>query len=310
MLAAGQHGIVSRRDALNCGMSPSMIRRRIVQSLFEPLYPGVYRLVAVAPTWHQTLLAACLAWGPGAVISHSASAALWVLPGFAPGCIELIVPRGRERSHRHRVHRPLLLPPADVTVVDAIPVTTPARTLMDVAGTCPRDRVEEALDDALRRGLVSLARLRWQLREAGCMGRPGTRALRSLVDARAPGRLPKSVIETRLLRVLKRGGLAPPAIQHEIRVRGRLVARVDAAYPEQNVAIEVDGYRWHSSRRRWEHDLTRRNAMTSLGWQVVHVTYEQLLRRPGTVVQTIAALLPLNSRSGLHPPPASDPTES
>ncbi|MEX2554310.1 MAG: type IV toxin-antitoxin system AbiEi family antitoxin domain-containing protein [Actinomycetota bacterium] len=291
ILAAKQHGLITRRDALTCGMSPSMIRRRIVASLLEPLSPGVYRFAAVAPTWHQALLAVCLAWGPGAVISHAAAAALWAFPGFAPGCIELIVPRGRRRSLRHTVHRPLLLTSADVTVVHAIPVTTPARTLFDVAGTSPRDVVEEALDDALRRGVVSLARLRWHLGEYGEMGRPGTRVLRSLVDARWSSGVPKSVFETRLLRVLKRGRLPAPAVQHEIRSRGRLVARVDAAYPDVKVAIEADSARWHASRQRWERDLARRNAITALGWQVLHITYEQLHRRPETVVRTVAALL-------------------
>jgi len=199
-LAEKQHGVFSRAQAMECGLSSDTIDRRVSSAAWERLYPGIYRLAGVRATWKQSLLAACLGWGTGAVISHRAAAALWELPGFSPGTIELIVPRKRERARGHVVHRPLALPRADVTVVDAIPVTTPGRTLVDLAGCVNADVLEEALDDALRRRLVSLARMRWQLRESG--GRRGIGVLAKMVCA-CDGGVPESSLETRLLRALR-----------------------------------------------------------------------------------------------------------
>jgi very-short-patch-repair endonuclease len=79
--------------------------------------------------------------------------------------------------------------------------------------------------------------------------------------------------------------------QHEVREGGRVLARVDFAYPDLRIAIEVDGYRWHSGRARWERDLGRRNDLTALGWRVVHVTSSDLAHRPDRIVRMIAQAL-------------------
>jgi len=92
-------------------------------------------------------------------------------------------------------------------------------------------------------------------------------------------------------RLLKQAGLPDPAPQWEVRERGRLLARVDLAYPETKVAIEADGYRFHSGRLAWHRDLARRNTLTSRGWQVLHVTWEDLTSRQDAVVSEIRAAL-------------------
>jgi very-short-patch-repair endonuclease len=234
------------------------------------------------------MMAACLAWGEGAGISHPPAAALWRLAGFEQRAAELTVPPGRRRKGPGVVHRSLLLP-VDVTRVDGIPVTTPARTLIDIASVCDEEVVEEALDDALRRGLVSIPRLRWRLDQMG--RRPGVVMMRALLDARAGSSVPQSVFETRLLRALRRAGLPEPVAQHEIRRGGRLVAVVDFAYPRERLAIEADGYRWHSGRAQWEHDRSRRNDLTLLGWRVVHVTWPDLSRREQAVIESVQEAL-------------------
>lgn len=209
------------------------------------------------------------------------------LVGFDPGPVELTVPRGRKRNAPGIVHRNLLLV-RDVTTVGAIPVTTPARTLLDIAAVAPRETVEEALDDALRRRLVSLRRLRSRVDELGRRGRPGIAMMRALLDARDPSSpVPESVFETRLLRVLRRARLPEPVLQHRIRDRGRTVAVVDFAYPDAKLAIEADGYRWHSGRVRWENDRARLNRLTLLGWRVIHVTWHDLVRRPEHVAASV-----------------------
>jgi very-short-patch-repair endonuclease len=168
-----------------------------------------------------------------------------------------------------------------------IPVTTPARTLIDVASVASAEVVEEALDDALRRGIVSITRLRKSLETVGGGGRPGVASMRRLLDARTGPIVPQSVLETRLLRVVREAELPQPVLQHEIWARGHLVAIVDFAYPAERLAIEADGYRWHSGRQRWHRDRLRRNELTLLGWRVIHVTWDDLCNRPAAVVASI-----------------------
>jgi very-short-patch-repair endonuclease len=289
--ASNQHGAFSRLQAMEAGFTDAMIHRRLTAGRWDRLYAGVYRLAGSQATWRQMLFALCLAGGPGSVVSHRSAAALWKMAGFEEGSLELIVPRDRRRKLPAIVHRPVSVAQVDLTTVDGIPATRPARTLLDVAAVAPLHVVEEALDDALRRKLVSVSRMRWQLRESGAMGTPGRTVMRALIAARSQtADVPQSVFETRLLRVLKAAGLPEPVLQHEIRDRDRLVAVVDFAYPDARLAIEAEGYRWHSGRTRFERDLARRNALTALGWRVIHVSWSDL-GTPEKVRRTVAAVL-------------------
>jgi very-short-patch-repair endonuclease len=227
------------------------------------------------------------------------------LAGVEPGVFEITVPKGKAVRRRGViVHQARDLRPVDVTVVDAIPVTTPTRTLIDLGAVVPKEAVEEALDDALRRGLTSIPRLRWRIGELATRGRRGVGVVRELVDRRAGDpAIPESVLETRLLRLIEREGLPAPVRQYQVRERGRLIAIPDFAYPDLKLAIEADGYRWHSGREQWESDLARRNALTARGWRVVHVTYRDLEHRPDEVVRTIARAL-------AGPPPGASPARA
>jgi very-short-patch-repair endonuclease len=158
--------------------------------------------------------------------------------------------------------------------------------LIDIAGCVDADAVEEAFDDALRRRLVTVARLRRRLRDLGPAGRRGSRLLGEFTDARAGvARVPESGFETRLQRVLRAAGLPTPVVQHRIGAY-----RVDFAYPDARVAIEADGFRWHSTRQQWDRDRARRNALTTMGWTVLHVTWTQLRERPADVIEAVRAL--------------------
>lgn len=286
-----QFGVVSRAQVLAAGGTARMIHNRIDAQVWETVHAGVYRLAGTPASWLQRLMAACLACGSEACVSHHAAAGLWQLRGFGEGPVEVSIWRSARRRRDLKIHR-VLLDSVDLTSVGTIPVTTPARTLIDVAGVVPRDVVEEALDDALRRRLVTRSRLRWRINELAAKGRRGIKVIRELLDARETGvSVPQSVFETRLLRVLRDARLPTPSLQHEVRDRGRLVAIVDFAFPEARVAIEADGYRWHSGRVRWERDLARRNRLTALGWRVVHVTWSDLRREPRTIVAAISVAL-------------------
>jgi G:T-mismatch repair DNA endonuclease (very short patch repair protein) len=235
---------------------------------------------------------ACLVWGPGAAVSHQAAAALWRFLGFDVELVEVTVPVTRKRKDGPGiVHRGMLLP-RDVTVIDGIPVTTPARTLFDIAATAPRPLVEEALDDALHRSIVTIAALRGRLERTAKRGRPGVNAMRSLLDARDPSaEVPQSAFETRLLRLLTRGKVPPPVLQHPVYDDKGIVGMIDFAWPKERVALEADGFRWHSARTRFERDRARRNRLTVLGWRVIHVTWTALTHEPEIVLDSVRGAL-------------------
>lgn len=292
-LSIGQHGAFTRAQAVRAGATNSLIHRRLVAGRWERAHAGVYRLAGTRPTWHQDLMVAVLAWGQKTVVSHSAAVALWTLPPRGPGPVEVTVPRGRRRHGPGVVHRPRApLGRADVTRLDGIPVTTPLRTLEDVASSVSRELLEEMLDEALRRRLVSIGYLERRLDARAARGRPGARVLRELLDDRSgETSIVDSTLERRFLRLLASARLPRPRVHHRVVCAGRPVAIIDFAYPELLLGIETDGYAWHSGRRRWQRDLTRRNALTELGWRMLHVTWDDVALRPDETIATIRGAL-------------------
>jgi very-short-patch-repair endonuclease len=289
--AAQQHGLITRGQAIGAGVTNRMIQTRIASGRWERLERSVYRLQGSAQSWKQSLMAICLSQ-PAAVVSHSSAAALHQFPGFEEGPLEFTVPRGKRlRRLGIIVHETRLLNDRDVVRIGGIRVTAPHRTLLDLCATSPMELVEESLDDLVRRGLVSIPRMRWELEEYASNGRDGVDVMRHLLDARQPSVVPESVLETRVLRQLRRSGLVEPETQFAIRERGKILAIIDFAYPSHLIAIEVDGFRYHSGRSKWQRDLSRRNVLTARGWRVIHVTADDLKDCLRGVIQTIKTLL-------------------
>lgn len=277
---------------LECGVSDGTMFRRVRSGLWERVHVGVYRSASSRPTWRGSLFAACVAWGNPSAASHDAAAALHRLTGFDARTVEVTVPRGRNRAGPGNAHRTNALDHVDVEVIDAIPVTTVARTLIDLAGSAPRDAVEAALDDALYRGLVSRARLRWRLEVLATSGRRGSVMMRDLLAERVDiGSVPQSQFETKLLRLIHDQHLPVPETQYQIRFKGKVVATVDFAYPDARLAIEADGRRFHSGRIDFERDRDRANALSAMGWRVLRITWTALHRRPAAVAGSIRATL-------------------
>lgn len=303
-LATRQHGVLSRSQAISCGASRTVIQRRVSTGRWERVHPGVYRLAGVPQSWRQSLTAACLG-ASGAVISHRSAAALWAIVGFAEGLIEITVPRGvRLRLPGVFVHESASIPRIDRSVVDGLPVTSPTRTLIDVASVATDELVEEALDDVLRRRLSSISWMRSRLSRLGTKGRPGSALLSALLDERDAARtIPQSRFETKALRVFREGKLPRPHCQYELRQGGRLVAILDFAWPALRVAVETDGFQFHTGKRAWRRDLHRGNALTVSGWDVLHVTWEDLMDDPARIVATIRHML--TARGAIHRPSAT-----
>lgn len=271
--ARGQHGLLTRDQAVAAGLSSSAVSRRLADGTWRRVAAGVYALASSMADWRQRVLAACLALG--AVASHRTAAALWGLSGCRPGPVHVTVVAGRaSRSPLATVHRTVDLPPADVTSIDGIPVTRPARTLVDLAAVVPVRALEEAVDDALCRRLVTLPRL--DRRAATLLGR-GRAGSTVLADVLATWRgdlpLAQEVAEARLMRRLLHAGLPPPRPQHEVYApNGSFVARLDLAWPDHSVGFELDGFRWHGSPRAHQRDLARHNRLKALAWTVLQAT--------------------------------------
>ena len=244
--------------------------------------------MAGAPvTWEQELIAATLACARSAV-SGVPAAGLWNLLGARRAGVELSVSPDGSRCSGLVVRR-VELPRAHVTRLGPIPVTTVARTLIDIAANVDRKRLAEMFDDAAKRKLVNVTRLRRTLEELG--PRHGSASVRRIIAERDGIDVPRTVMESRFLEVVMKYKLPVPDLQHSVRLPGGGRAFIDFAYPDARLAIEVDGFDSHSEFADWQRDRTRQNGLIVLGWTVLRFTREDIERRPRATARMIAAML-------------------
>jgi very-short-patch-repair endonuclease len=290
-IAAQEHGVVARDQVLTTGVNASRLKRWAAQGRLEMVHAGVYRLAGTPETWEQRLMASVLAGGPGAVASHRSAARLMALGDSEE--LEISVPASRRPVIQGvRIHRVRDLDRATIVRRNGIPTTNPTRTLVDLGAVYGPTLVEDALDRALTRRIITVGLLERELELLARPGRNGVGALRAVLDRRAMGaERPDSVLEARMARLFRAWSLPPAVFQYEVRVAGRLVARVDFAYPELRLAIEVDGWETHSSPRELQYDLDRQNALVAAGWTVLRFTWVDVVRRPAKVAARIQAAL-------------------
>jgi len=289
-LAATQHAVVGRRQALALGMTGPTLTRRLAEGRFQRLVPGVYVVSGSPPSWHQRLMGACIAAGPGAAASHRAAGRLWgLLQGEQP--LEVTVPLRRAPRIPHvAVHRSTDLMHEHVTRRRRIPVTNPVRTIIDLGHVLGPDEVEEALDRGLVARLFTVVVVEQVLRQLARSGRSGCGVLRRVLDDRALGsHRPDGLLEAKMAHLLEDAALPRADFQHIVHDRsGRFLAKVDFAYPERKLAIEVDGWSSHGSRRAFQSDRDRQNHVAIEGWTVLRYTWHDVVRRPTYVADGIA----------------------
>jgi len=285
-LAAGQYSLAHRKQALDLGMTSRQLHDRLESGLLVPVHQGVYRLAGAAQTSEQALLAACMAAGSGAVASHRSAAALWALRSVEADTPEITFPGTRRPQLRGvLVHRTDRLDRIDLSRRLRIPVTTPARTLLDLGAVAPAPVVESALEDALMRRLVTFALLTGTLERLGGPGRNGAGVLRALVEERDPATAPtQSMLEDLLFRVVRRGGLPAPVRQYEV-----AGVRLDGAYPDIRLGLEADSRIWHGGRLDVQRNADKANILLAHGWRVLHFTHFHLTRRARYVVESIGS---------------------
>jgi hypothetical protein len=288
-IAAVQYSVFTDANATEVGFTRDQRAKRVRVGRWEVVHPGVYRVAGSPASWRGDVLAACWASQQLVVASHRSAAELWGLPGARTDHVEITCHRWRRaRQAGLIIHETKLLLPEDTTEIDGIPVTSVEQTLLGLAAVSRPAVVDMALDRALREKLTTRERLDAFVTWKAAKGRNGVGVLRDLVEAHDPRNgVPESAMETRLKRLFRRHGLPTPVFQHEIRERGRLVARVDAAYPELHIAIEFDSYEHHTGRLALVRDTDRRNQLVRIHWQTVTFTAADIARDGGQALEAL-----------------------
>lgn len=297
-LARAQHGVVTRTQLLGLGLRKGAIRHRVRSGRFCVLHRGVYLAGPIMPP-HGREMAAVLACGSSALLSHHSAASLWglVAPAGASPSVDVTVPEGvfRQRSGVV-VRRASRLDESDRTSLRGIPITTPARTLLDLASTSGGRDVERAVARAERERLVDAEELSIQM--ARYRRRPGIPALRAVLAVGGGPALTRSEAEARFLSLIRKARL--PAPEANAVVSGY---EIDFFWRAEGIAVEVDGYRYHSSRPTFEIDRRRATQLAARGVSVIRLSWRQIVDEGvATAVQLGQALL-----QAQHRPPRGEP---
>ena len=284
--------MLARWQLHELGVNRNVIRNAVAHGRWELASAHVVRLAGVPRTDRQAVMAAVLDCGPTAVASHRCAAWLWGLPGFT--AVPAEVSRARDaklRSSLAVVHRPLYLPPDHCSEVDGIPVTTPARTLCDVAGGVRPQRLERAVDNALARKVVDLADLWLTFGDLAARGRPGRTAMGEILAARPPGFLaPESELEARFVALLDGAGICQPSRQVDVGL-GDWVGRVDFLFRPERLVVEVDGQLAHSSVLDAAADARRDERLRAAGFVILRFTWADVVLRPWRTVAVLRRAL-------------------
>ena len=287
-LAARQHGIVTRPQLLAAGMTADGIDRQVKVGHLRLVHRGVY-LVGPIEARYSREMAACLACGPSAVVSHRSAACLWQLMTRAgrSTSVDISSRSGKRSRPGIRIRRIGTLTDDEVMDLDGIPITSPSRTLYDLSSCIGPRELERAIAEAFARRLVRPAEL-----EAQCnrfRGRPGSRTLRFVLDGGRPD-LTRSEAEERFLALIRKAQLDPPAVNAT--TSGY---EVDFLWRAEGLAVEIDGFAFHSSPIAFESDRRRDAVLAAAGLRVVRVTWRHLLDEPEAVLARLAKAL---ARSG------------
>ena len=291
-LAVEQHAILrlAHLDALGLGHRGSQLRA--ARGRLHRVHRGVYSTVPRELLTREGLwLAAVFACGDGAVLSHRSAAALHGLRPSGGTRIDVTVPgRSAGRCSGVRIHRSVTLTPADITIVNGIPCTTVARTLLDLAAVLPRRAVERACDQAEVLELFDLVAIEDQIaRNPTSRGASTLQAI--LTEHYVGDTLTWSELEEAFLALTRRIGLPDARSNYFVELGdGEPPIRADFAWPRKRIAVETDGKRFHLTNRAFQTDRRRDQRLAVARWRAIRTTEHQIRFRPNEVEQTLQAL--------------------
>ena len=282
-LAESQHWVVTHAQLVGLGLHPQAIKHRIATGRLHPVGRGVYAVGRSGLARHGRWLAAVLSCGSGAAVSHMSAAALWEIARDRSARIEI---SATTLTHRSRpgivVHRRPGLRADETTSHDSIPVTTPARTLVDIAVRLGR-RIETAINEADKRDLIDPVALSATLESY--RGQRGVAIVRNALD-RHTFVLTDSELERRFLPLARRAGLPPPLTQQT--VNG---VKVDFWWPELGLVVETDGLRYHRTPAQQNADRRRDQTHVMNGLTPLRFTHAQVRYEPEHVVVTLRTIV-------------------
>lgn len=277
-----QHGVVSAAQLRALGLSANEITTRARRGWLRRLHRSVYAVGHRPLTWRGRWLAAVLACGDGAALSHGSAAALWRVSADRSYPIHVTVPATSGRISRGGItlHRSRHLPPDEITRCHGISVTTITRTVLDLAATEPRRRVERALDEADRLRLCTLPQLRATLQAN--RGRPGAVALAAILAEHEIGTtLTQNELEELFFALCREHGLPQPQANQPV-----LDYHPDFLWPDAMLIVEIDGRGSHATRRAFQEDRTR-DARLTAGYRVLRFTEPDVKRRQALVANRV-----------------------
>ena len=287
LIASGQHGVVTRRQLLTAGISSRSIEERLDKGSLIRAYPGVYRVGHIAPSVEADYVAAVLACGKGSVLSGCAAAhVLGLIRGTPPPEPEVTAPTERHipgiTTHRARVSDD-----KDATTCRGLPLTTPARTLVDLAAVLTAGELARAFHEAGIRHRTTPDQVEDVLER-----RPRSKGAATLRTVLRGDRLVLSRLERAFLKLLRAAGLPLPVTNKP--AGGRLV---DCRWPKYRLTVELDGYRFHASRHAWEQDREREREAYRRGDEFRRYTWGDVVERPHVPLRELTPILTKGSCS-------------
>lgn len=288
LLAAEQDGVVSLAQLRACGLSSDAITTRVRSGRLHRLYRGVYAVGHPAVSERGRLRAALLACGASAVLSHFSAAAFWGLVEQSGRLPQVTVTDGSGRAIPGvRVHRRRALPAADVWTRSAMRVTSPARTLLDIAADLTPQELRRTVRRAQVEGHANVRQILDVLSRGGSAR--GTPALRAAI---AGGPAPtRSELEDIVLALIDRATGERPEMNAKIRLAGRRAIEVDFLWRSRRLVIEADGGAWHDDPLTRELDAAKQAALEAVGYRVLRITWNQAIREPQETIARICAAL-------------------
>jgi very-short-patch-repair endonuclease len=286
-IARLQRGLVERGQLAAAGIGLGAVDWRLATGRLYPVHRGVYSygFSRLVPLGRET--AALLAVGADAVLSHLSAASVWGIHPSGPneGPVEVLIGARHVRRRAGIVaHRTTRLGRHEVRIFQGLPVTSPARTALDIAAEVSLRELERAVDEAMIRRLVRYSQLRAAASQA--KGRRGGPLLSAVLDHRGAPTITRSQAEERFLELVGAAELPQPEVN--VQLNGY---EVDFLWREQKVVVEVDGYTYHATRSAFERDRTKDASLLAAGIQVMRITWLQMEREGLAVVVRVAQTL-------------------
>jgi very-short-patch-repair endonuclease len=295
-IARRQHGVVTHRQLAAVGIAGSALRSRVEAGRLVRLYRGVFAVGHVQRTREARWIAAVMACGRGAVLSHFDAAALWrIHEGCGPNVHVTATGYAGRKLPRVHAHRSRQLDTADVTVKDAIPVTTVARTLIDLTDLLSSDRVLRAIREAEYLGLLDLDALFAAVQRAH--GRHNINVLTQAIERHRPGQIVRQELEHCFLELVHQAGMDEPETNVKVQTRRRTYT-VDCLWRKEGVVVELDGRSAHARAMAFEEDRARDAALSAIGLRPLRFTWYRVTREGADVIGELQATL-RQARRGL-----------